>query len=180
MNFLHILTYALIILKKARTIQELGCKKFQKLRTDYERSERDRKLEHKGKSDIDSPEKELKAEQRMKPNALVKKQMKKPMSRPLPEPVGSDFSAGATQAVREDLQNVSAVDQAVNCEMPSTTDTVLDSSLFLAENNLDKGEELSTGTEAYRSLSECIPRSCDVLYCAFHNTLLLVNEFPFF
>lgn len=104
-------------------------------------------MEHKAKSDIDSPEKELKAEQRMKPNTLVKKQMKKPISRPYSGPVGSDFSASATLAIGEDLQNASAA----NCEVPSVTDSILDGSVLLAENNLDKAEELSTGTEALRS-----------------------------
>ncbi|KAK4795303.1 hypothetical protein SAY86_013297 [Trapa natans] len=127
--------------KQARIIQELGWKKFQKLRTDYQHSERGQKMDHKAKSDIDSSEKELKAEQRMKLNTLDKKQMKKPISRPHSGPLGSDFSAGATLAIGEDLQN----DSAANCEVPYTTDSILDGTIILAENNPDKAEELSMG-----------------------------------
>ncbi|KAK4752489.1 hypothetical protein SAY87_021287 [Trapa incisa] len=130
-----------IYYKQARTIQELGWKKFQKLRTDYQRFEREQKMDHKAKSDIDSSEKELKADLRMKSNTLIKKQMKKPMSRPYSGPLGSDYSAAATLVIGEDLQNASSA----NCEVPSTTDSILDGSIILAENNLDKAEELSTG-----------------------------------
>ncbi|PKI77555.1 hypothetical protein CRG98_002161 [Punica granatum] len=134
-----------IYYKQARTIQELGRKKFQKLRTDYERSERQHRLEQITKNDFDSSEKELKSEQKMKSSVPSKKHVKKPPSQPLLEPVGSDFSAGATLAVGGDLQNVPLADQVGNHERPSNNDGILDGSPFLAESNLDKGEDLSTG-----------------------------------
>ncbi|XVE80409.1 hypothetical protein DITRI_Ditri14bG0137300 [Diplodiscus trichospermus] len=110
--------------KQARAIQELAKKKFDKLRIDVERSEKDSRIE-----------------QKTKPNFLAKKQTKKPLC----EPVGSDFSSGATLATAGDIQNSSITIQANACERPSHTDVLVEGNSSLADYNLEKTEELSSG-----------------------------------
>ncbi|KAF2285739.1 hypothetical protein GH714_007535 [Hevea brasiliensis] len=114
--------------KQARAIQELARKKFQKLRIDLERSE-----------------KELNSEQKAKPNFLAKKQMKKPLSRTVQEPVGSDFSSGATLATTGDLQNGIVAAQASGCDRPSNIDVPIEGTSSLVDNTMEKAEELSSG-----------------------------------
>ncbi|QCD83382.1 hypothetical protein DEO72_LG2g3726 [Vigna unguiculata] len=75
----------------ARSIQELGRKKFEKLRIGFERSQMEQKSKQKARS-----------------NYLVKKQSKKPLVRTSLEPVGSDFCSGATLAtIAEENSNFS-------------------------------------------------------------------------
>lgn len=119
----------LIILEKARAIQELARKKFEKLRIDLERSE-----------------KELKSELKTKPNFLVKKQMKKPLSRTVQEPVGSDFSSGATLATAGDYQSGFVAAQSSGCDRPSNIDGPIEGTSSLVDNTLEKAEELPSGT----------------------------------
>ncbi|KDP39146.1 hypothetical protein JCGZ_00903 [Jatropha curcas] len=114
--------------KQARAIEELARKKFQKLRFDIERSDE----EHK-------------SEQKTKPNFLAKKQMKKPLSRTVQEPVGSDFSSGATLATTGDLQNGLIATQASGCDRPSNIDGPIEGNSSLIDNNQEKPEELSSG-----------------------------------
>ncbi|KAK9269660.1 hypothetical protein L1049_001438 [Liquidambar formosana] len=117
-----------IYYKQARSIQELATKKFQKLRIDIERSE-----------------KELKSEQKPRSNSLAKKQIRKLIGRTSQEPVGSDFSSGATLATAGDIQNGLSATQAGGCERPSNTDGIVEGNSSLIENNLDKAEELLSG-----------------------------------
>ncbi|XVF77410.1 hypothetical protein PTKIN_Ptkin14bG0040700 [Pterospermum kingtungense] len=114
--------------KQARAIQELAKKKFEKLRIDVDRSEKDIKIEQKTKS-----------------NLLSKKQTKKPFYRSTQEPVGSDFSSGATLATAGDIQNSSVAIQANACERPSHTDVLVEGNSSHADYNLEKTEELSSG-----------------------------------
>ncbi|KAG8658207.1 hypothetical protein MANES_03G131200v8 [Manihot esculenta] len=114
--------------KQARAIQELARKKFQKLRIDLERSE-----------------KELKSEQKTKPNFLAKTQMKKPLSRTMQEPVGSDFSSGATLANTADHQNGFVAAQSTGCDRPSNIDGPIEGTSSVFDNTLEKAEELSSG-----------------------------------
>jgi len=86
-----LLTVWLLYLSQARSIQELGRKKFEKLRIGFERSQMEQKSEQKARS-----------------NYLVKKQPKKPLVRTSLEPVGSDFCSGATLAtIAEENSNFS-------------------------------------------------------------------------
>ncbi|XWS51847.1 hypothetical protein CRYUN_Cryun11dG0017600 [Craigia yunnanensis] len=117
-----------IYYKQARSIQELAKKKFEKLRIDVERSEKDNKVEQKTKS-----------------NFLAKKQTKKPFYRTTQESVGSDFSLGASLATAGDIQNSSITIQANACERPSHTDVLVEGNSSLADYNLEKTEELSSG-----------------------------------
>ncbi|XP_062017835.1 uncharacterized protein LOC133734210 [Rosa rugosa] len=114
--------------KQASSIQELGRRKFERLRIDYERSE-----------------KEVKSVQKTKSNSLVKKQMKKPLSRTLQEPIGSDFSSGATLATAAEVQNSSHPTQGAGCERASNIDGPVEGNSFLNEANLEKAEEMLSG-----------------------------------
>ncbi|KAJ4844390.1 hypothetical protein Tsubulata_002350 [Turnera subulata] len=114
--------------KQARSIQELARKKFQKLKDGMERSE-----------------KELKSEPKTKPNFLAKKQIKKPLSRTIQEPVGSDFSSGATLATTIDFQNGSIATQAGGNERPANSEALVENNSSTVDNNLEKAEELSSG-----------------------------------
>ena len=113
---------------KAHSIQELAKKKFEKLRIDVERSEKDNKIEQNTKS-----------------NFLAKKQTKKTFCRTTQESVGSDFSLGASLATAGDIQNSSITIQANACERPSHTDVLVEGNSSLADYNLEKTEELSSG-----------------------------------
>lgn len=115
-------------LKKARTIQELAKRKFHKIRLNFER------------------DKENKPEQKTRSGSITKKQFKRPVIRTGQEPVGSDFSSGATLATAGDIQNVASTLQAVGSEKTSGTDGLVDGSSFLNDNNLDKAEDLLPGT----------------------------------
>lgn len=113
---------------KALSIQELARRKFQRLRIEFERSE-----------------KELKTEEKTTSNSFARKQIKKTISRTLHEPVGSDFSSGATLAMAEDVQIGSTSAQAGGCERPRGVDRPIDGNTSLIDNIIDKGEELLPG-----------------------------------
>ncbi|XP_050138026.1 uncharacterized protein LOC126614412 isoform X3 [Malus sylvestris] len=117
-----------IYYKQACSIQELAKRKFDRLRSDYERLE-----------------KELKLVQKTKSNSLVKKQTKKPLCRTLQEPIGSDFSSGATLATAVDVQNTSLPTQGSGCERPSNIDGPVEGNSSLNEANVEKPEDMSSG-----------------------------------
>ncbi|KAK6934478.1 Bromodomain [Dillenia turbinata] len=114
--------------KQARSIQELATKKFQRLRIEYERSE-----------------KELKSEQKMRSSSIFKKPVKKPISRVIQEPVGSDFSSGATLATAGDVQTGSNAFQASNVEKTSVTDGLVENSSSQVDNSVEKAEDSQLG-----------------------------------
>ncbi|KAF7139972.1 hypothetical protein RHSIM_Rhsim06G0218500 [Rhododendron simsii] len=124
-----------IYYRQARSIEELAQKKFQRLRVHAERSE-----------------KELKSEDVTRSDSLAKKQIKKPMNRTAQEPVGSDFSSGATLATPGDLQSGSNVTQAGGFEKLSKVDGPVEGNTSLTENILDKAEDLSSGRGALSRL----------------------------
>ncbi|KAG5546534.1 hypothetical protein RHGRI_018648 [Rhododendron griersonianum] len=124
-----------IYYKQARSIEELAQKKFQRLRVHAERSE-----------------KELKSEDVTRSDSLAKKQIKKPMNRTAQEPVGSDFSSGATLATPGDLQSGSNATQAGGFEKLSKVDGPVEGNTSLTENILDKAEDLSSGRGALSRL----------------------------
>ncbi|XP_044488040.1 uncharacterized protein LOC123212876 [Mangifera indica] len=136
-----------IYYRQARTIQELARKKFHRLRLGIERSEKELKPEKEIQIEKELKlEKDVRSEQRPKLNILAKKQTKKPpFSRTLPEPVGSDFSSGATLATTGDIQNGTIAFQAGGCERPSTTDGLVEGNSSHVDNNLERAEELSSG-----------------------------------
>ncbi|KAL8127316.1 hypothetical protein AgCh_014291 [Apium graveolens] len=117
-----------IYFKQAFSIQELARRKFQRLR-----------------NELDYPEKELKVEEKTTCNSFPKKQIKKPISRTLQEPVGSDFSSGATLAMAGDVANGSNLPQAVVCEKPSSFDKIVEGNVPSTDNIMDRGEELASG-----------------------------------
>ncbi|KAJ4975708.1 hypothetical protein NE237_000814 [Protea cynaroides] len=117
-----------IYFKQARSIQELAKKKFQRLRMD-----------------IDRTEKELKLDQKTKSNSAMKKPIKKPSYRTVQDPVGSDFSSGATLATTGDTCTLSNVTQAGGCERPNNTDGLVDGSSSLVDNKPEKTEEQLSG-----------------------------------
>ncbi|KAI9187143.1 hypothetical protein LWI28_024911 [Acer negundo] len=131
--------------KQARTIQELATKKFHRLRVGIERAEKEVKPEKEVKLEKEHKlEKDLKSEQKARSNFLAKKQTKKPFSRTIQEPVGSDFSSGATLATAGDMQNGSVAIHAGGCERPSNNDGLVEGNSSLVDNQ-DKVEELSSG-----------------------------------
>ncbi|KAL3503525.1 hypothetical protein ACH5RR_037974 [Cinchona calisaya] len=113
--------------KQARSIQELAKKKFQKIRLGIERSE------------------ELKSEQKTGLSSVVKKPIRKPISRTLQDSVGSDFSSGATLATTGDFQNGSSIVQAFGSERASSVDRLVEGGPPLIDNNIDKAEESLPG-----------------------------------
>lgn len=113
---------------KALSIEELAQKKFQRLRAHAEHSE-----------------KELKSEDVTRSDSLAKKQIKKPMNRTAQEPVGSDFSSGATLATPGDLQSGSNVTQTGGFEKLIKVDGPVEGNTSLTDNILDKAEGLSSG-----------------------------------
>ncbi|GMI63759.1 bromodomain-containing protein 13 [Hibiscus trionum] len=117
-----------IYYRQARSIQRLAEKKFRKLRIDAERSKEDSKIEQKTKS-----------------NFVAKKQIKKPLHLTTQEPVGSDFSSGVILATAGDILNSSVTIQANVCERPSHTDLLIDGNSSVADYNIEKAEELSSG-----------------------------------
>ncbi|PIM99348.1 hypothetical protein CDL12_28159 [Handroanthus impetiginosus] len=117
-----------IYYKQARAIQELAKKKFHKIRLNVEHSE-----------------KEIKPEQKMRSGSILKKQVKRSVNRTMQEPVGSDFSSGATLATAGDFQNVTNAIQAVGSDKPSGTDGLVEGYSFLNDNNYDKAEESLPG-----------------------------------
>ncbi|TKY57308.1 Bromodomain and PHD finger-containing protein 3 [Spatholobus suberectus] len=114
--------------KQARSIQELARKKFEKLRIDFERSQS-----------------ELKPEQKTRSNSLVKKLAKKPLGHASQEPVGSDFSSGATLATIGDVLPTSHPIQGVVCERPGNIDGLLEGNAFLIDANQEKAEDYISG-----------------------------------
>lgn len=113
---------------KAHSIQELAKKKFQELRIDVEQYK-----------------KELKSVEKSKSNSSGKQQIKMPMRTTPQEPVGSDFSSGATLATPGDLQSGSNAMQAGGLEKLSNADGPVEGNTSLTDNNLDKAEDQSSG-----------------------------------
>ncbi|GMP52434.1 hypothetical protein CsSME_00018247 [Camellia sinensis var. sinensis] len=111
--------------KQALCIQELAKRKFQRLRTETEHDE-----------------KELKSEQKTRPNSLAKKPIKPPMSRTAQEPVGSDFSSGATLATAGDFQSCSNATPAGGFERLANVEGPVEGNTSLIDNNVDKAEDL--------------------------------------
>ncbi|XP_061342254.1 uncharacterized protein LOC133288497 [Gastrolobium bilobum] len=114
--------------KQARSIQELARRKFEKLRIDLERSQSD-----------------LKSEQKSRSNSLIKKLAKKPLGHALQEPVGSDFSSGATLATIGDVQPTSHPMQGIICERPGNVDGLVEGNAFLIDANQEKAEDFLSG-----------------------------------
>ncbi|XP_010060328.2 uncharacterized protein LOC104448222 isoform X1 [Eucalyptus grandis] len=129
--------------KQARAIEELGRKKFSKLKIKFQHSEKELKSERVARIHFESHEKDLTSEQKTKSNHFVKKQIKKPVSRSLQEPIGSDLSVGATLATPGDVENGSATKKLGISERPR--DGPADGSTLLAENILEKAEEVFIG-----------------------------------
>ncbi|CAI9760417.1 unnamed protein product [Fraxinus pennsylvanica] len=116
--------------KQARTIQELARKKIQKIRINNERSEKELKPEHNTST---------------RSSSILKKQIKRTVSRTVQEPLGSDFSSGATLAIGGDVQNVSNAHQFGGSERPGSIDGLVEGNSSLNDTTLDKGEESLLG-----------------------------------
>ncbi|KAI4308002.1 hypothetical protein L6164_031121 [Bauhinia variegata] len=114
--------------KQARSIQELARKKFEKLRIDFERSQN-----------------ELKSDQKTRFNSMVKKQPRKLLGRTSQEPVGSDFSSGATLATVGDIQPNAHLIQSITLERPGNNDTLVEGNTSIFDANQDKAEDFLTG-----------------------------------
>lgn len=61
------------------------------------------------------------------------------------EPVGSDFSSGATLANTADHQNGFVAAQSTGCDRPSNIDGPIEGTSSVFDNTLEKAEELSSG-----------------------------------
>ncbi|KEH33840.1 DNA-binding bromodomain protein [Medicago truncatula] len=107
--------------RQARTIQELGRKKFEKLRIKFERTQV-----------------ELKSEQKTRSNSLVKKSLKKPPSCASQESFGFDLSYGDVQASSYPMQGGS-------CERPGNIDGTVEGNAFMIDANQDKAEDVMSG-----------------------------------
>ncbi|KAI3928563.1 hypothetical protein MKW98_024164 [Papaver atlanticum] len=113
-----------VYFKQANSIQELARTKFQSLRIDSEH-----------------PKAEAKSEQKTKSNSLVKKPEKNSSCTPFQEPVGSDFSSGATLASVVDTCSLSIPAVQAGCEKPSSGDGLVNENSSLTENKPDEAEE---------------------------------------
>lgn len=114
--------------KQARTIQELATKKFEKLRINYDRSEKD-----------------VKVEQKTKYGSVVRKQIKKPMVQMFQETVGSDFSSGANLAAAGDNHYLNNTSLAGVSEKSYAVDGLAEGNSSLIDQNVDKAEESLSG-----------------------------------
>lgn len=85
---------------------------------------------------------EVKSDQKPKSSAVMKKLIKKPIGRTVQEPVGSDFSSGATLANAGDIQSGSNACPGTSGR-PGSIDWPIEGNSFLTD-NLDK-EELHSG-----------------------------------
>lgn len=112
-----------LYLLQARTIQELGRKKFEKLRIKFERTQV-----------------ELKSEQKTQSNSSVKKSLKKPPGWASQESVSFDLSYGEVQ-----LQPTSYPMQGGSCERPGTIDGIVEANAFFIDANQDKAEDVLSG-----------------------------------
>ena len=90
--------------------------------------------------------------QKTKSNSLVKKPIKKPLSRTLQEPIGSDFSSGATLATAVEVLNSSHPTQGTGYERPSNIDGHVEGNSSLNEANVEKAEETLSGAMMCLSL----------------------------
>ncbi|XP_058788183.1 uncharacterized protein LOC131662416 [Vicia villosa] len=108
--------------RQARTIQELGRKKFEKLRIKFERTQV-----------------EPKSEQKTQSNSSVKKSLKKPPGWASQESVGFDSSYGDVQPASYPMQGGSS------CERPGTIDGILEANAFFIDANQDKAEDVLSG-----------------------------------
>lgn len=79
--------------------------------------------------------------------SILKKQIKKPISRTLQDPVGSDFSSGATLATTGDFPIGSSAPQAGGSERASSVDRIVEGT-SLVDNNIDKADESIPGNLA--------------------------------
>uniref|UniRef100_A0A803LY70 Bromo domain-containing protein n=1 Tax=Chenopodium quinoa TaxID=63459 RepID=A0A803LY70_CHEQI len=125
--------------KQARAIKELAEKKFQRIRMQIERLEKEPKSEPKSETKL-----EPKSEQKERSYSQIKKQTKKLLYRGAQEPVGSDFSSGAILATM-DAPNMCGVDHVSNFERPSNTDGPVEGISTLADNNIEKTEDTQSG-----------------------------------
>lgn len=125
--------------KQARAIKELAEKKFQRIRTQIERLEKEPKSEPKCE-----PKLELKSEQKERSYSLTKKQTKKLFYRGTQETVGSDFSSGAVLATMG-TPNICGADHAGNFERPGNIDGPVEGISILADNTLEKAEDPQSG-----------------------------------
>ncbi|XP_063949136.1 uncharacterized protein LOC108223217 isoform X1 [Daucus carota subsp. sativus] len=114
-----------IYFKQAFSIQELARRKFQRLRTE-----------------LSYPEKEPKIEEKTTSDSFPKKPIKKPINRTVQEPIGSDFSSGATRAMAGDSAYGSNPAQAIVCEKPKSVDKIMEGNMPSVDDNMDRGEEL--------------------------------------
>lgn len=104
-------------------------KKFEKLRVDFENSQSEQKSDQKARS-----------------NSLGKKPTKKPLGHVSQEPVGSDFSAGATLANIGDVpQPTSYPIPGGSYERPCNNDGLVDVNGFLIDANHEKAEDFLSG-----------------------------------
>ncbi|KAL6538433.1 hypothetical protein OROGR_012421 [Orobanche gracilis] len=117
-----------IYYKQALTIQELAKRKFEKIRLNIEHTEKD-----------------IKSEQKMRSGSILKKQIQRSVIRTVPEPVGSDFSSGATLATGGDNRDVSNALQAIGSEKPCSIDGPVEENASLNDDSLDKAEESLSG-----------------------------------
>ncbi|KAI3948852.1 hypothetical protein MKX01_022266 [Papaver californicum] len=117
-----------VYFKQARSIQELARKIFHRLKVNFKRSEV-----------------EIKIEQTKRSNVVVKKSTKKTASKVVQEPVGFDFSSGATLTTRANLVNQSNTTHAGSYGMPGNYIGFGDRNSFLPEHKYEKAEEQVSG-----------------------------------
>ncbi|KAL9662987.1 hypothetical protein QQ045_027823 [Rhodiola kirilowii] len=114
--------------KQARTIQEMARKKFQKFRSDFERSE-----------------KQINTEERNKFNHIRMNPVKRSICRSSQEPVGSDFLLGAALATTGESPNGLKLPQIGSFGMPTSNDGLVEGNGTTIGNDVDKAEELVSG-----------------------------------
>ncbi|KAK9689246.1 hypothetical protein RND81_09G046100 [Saponaria officinalis] len=119
--------------KQAHAIKELAEKKFQRIRVKIKRSK-----QNEPKSE---PKLEAKSEQKETPCSATKKQIRKPHWRGMQEPIGSDFSSGATLAT-EDVHDNCRADLASNHERSINHDGPIEGVSSLADHSMEKAHSI--------------------------------------
>ncbi|XP_074320250.1 uncharacterized protein LOC141657037 [Silene latifolia] len=126
--------------KQARAIKELAERKFQRVRVRIQRSE------PKSEPKIE-PKLEVKSEQKDRSCSVTKRQIKKQLWNGMQEPLGSDFSSGATLAT-EDVHNSCGADLVSNHDRPSIHDGPLEGVPSIVDSSMERVEDPQSGKGA--------------------------------
>lgn len=115
---------------QARTIQEMARKKFDRVRSDFERSEK---------------EKQIHTEEGIKFNHNRMNPVKRYICPSSQEPVGSDFLSGAAQSTPAESQNHLNLSRVSSFGKPFSNDCLVEGNVLATDNDVDRVDEFVSG-----------------------------------